>query len=78
MVCFWDGETHKIEQNELYITGKCSYMGTSLNVNTTNSIIKYEYFPPLKKKKEKFLTMKNGTLGKATLKEEKPCQIVSL
>lgn len=52
MVCFWDGETHKIEQNELYITGKCSYMGTSLNVNTTNSIIKYEYFPPLKEKKK--------------------------
>ena len=53
-------------------------MGTSLNVNTTNSIIKYEFLPPLKKKKEKFLTMKNRTLRKATLKEENPCQIVSL
>ena len=28
-------------------------MGTSLNVNTTNSIIKYEFLPPLKKKKKR-------------------------
>ena len=47
-------------------------MGTSLNVNTTNSIIKYEFLPPLKKKKRKILDHEKQDSQESYFKRGKP------